>query len=325
MKGWWQKVRQLASTGKSVDDAPAVFSGPAVHLEAASTVAPDSRPLRPGVLFSPDSLRRAWLSIKQAGGGAGVDGVTIAHFEQSLESHLAELGEELRGGHYRPRPLRQVLVPKDKGGLRPLVLWALRDRIAQRAIYDLLAPRFEPHFLPCSFGFRRGRAVEDAIQQVTVHRNANLRWVVDADIKQCFDSIDSDLLMRLVKRQIKEPLLLRYVSGWLGADILNSADGLPRKAGASQGNVLSPLLANIYLHEFDRQLTQHKLALVRYADDFVICCRCKEEAQMALQHARQSLNQLKLEIHPQKTTIVHFDQGFGWLGYFFIRNECYRL
>ena len=89
--------------------------------------------------------------------------------------------------------------------------------------------------------------------------------------------------------------------------------------------MLSPLLANIYLHEFDRQLTQHHLGLVRYADDFVICCRRKEEAQTALQHTEQLLKQLKLEIHPQKTTIVHFDQGFGWLGYFFIRNECYRL
>jgi len=302
---------------------PTVFSGPA--FTPAQQAMTKHKPARTRTIFTLDAVRRAWLAIKQAGGGAGVDGETLAQFGAALEINLGELYQALASGGYRPKPVRQVLVPKEQGGLRPLALWALRDRIAQRTVYELLLPQFEPIFLPCSFGFRPERRVEDAVQQVVRHRNTNLRWVVDADIQRCFDEIDSDRLLHLLRARVREPLLLCYVAAWLHADILNSADGMPRKAGASQGNVLSPLLANLYLHEFDQALTRQNLALVRYADDFVICCRRKEEAQRAQDQVVQALAGLKLKVHPNKNQIVHFDQGFAWLGYFFIRNECYRV
>ncbi len=296
--------------------------------EGADLLLPKAGPIRSQPaerFFTPAALRRAWLAIKRAGGGAGVDGVSLAQFEKSLDTELEKLRDELVRGVYRPRPLRQVLVPKGDGGLRPLAIWALRDRIAQRAVYEILAPSFESIFLPVSFGFRPGLGVQDAVAQVARHRDENLRWVVDGDIEQCFDSIDRRRLFKLTAHRVQDRLLLGYVRGWLEADILNSADGVPRKAGASQGSALSPLLANIYLHEFDRALTGKKLALVRYADDFVICCRRKADAEAALQTTESALASLGLALNRHKSRIVHLDAGLGWLGYFFVRQECYRV
>ncbi|MEZ4864391.1 MAG: reverse transcriptase domain-containing protein [Caldilineaceae bacterium] len=279
----------------------------------------------PNQLFPTAALRRAWLAVKRTGGGAGVDGMTIQKFEADLEQELTQLRQQLISGDYTPRPIRRIMVPKASGGLRPLALWALRDRIAQRAIYDIIAPSFEVIFLPCSIGFRPGQGVQDAIQQVQALRDANLRWVVDADIKDCFDSIDATRLLALVAERVQDPLLLRYVERWLEAKIFNTADGVPRKAGASQGSVLSPLLANIYLHQIDVALTAQKLAVVRYADDLVICCQRKAEAQHALVALYDALRQWGLQLNEQKTQLVHFTQGFAWLGHFFVRDECYQL
>ncbi|GAB4520259.1 MAG: hypothetical protein Kow0047_31480 [Anaerolineae bacterium] len=276
-------------------------------------------------LFTEAAMRRAWRAVRRAGGGAGVDSVTIEAFEANLDEELRQLRQELIEGSYRPRPVRQVLVPKASGGLRPLAMWALRDRVAQRIVYDLIAPSFEAIFLPCSFGFRLGLGVEDAVRQVIAYRDEGLRWVVDADIKNCFDEIDPHRLMRLVARRVRHRLLRRYIRGWLEAKIFNSADGLPRHAGASQGSVLSPLLANVYLHEFDLWMTRRQLALVRYADDFVVCCRKRRDAEEAVEVAQEGLQRLRLSLNPAKSRVTHFDQGFAWLGYFFVRNECYRL
>jgi group II intron reverse transcriptase/maturase len=285
-------------------------------------------PIRPGAparFFTPDALQRAWLAVKRAGGGAGVDAVTLTTFAARLVDELGRLREELAAGRYRPRPVRRVLVPKPNGGLRPLALWALRDRVAQRAVYDIIAPSFETTFLPCSFGYRPGLGAEDAVREVLAYRDRNLRWVVDGDIQECFDSIPTDRLMGLVARRVEDPLLKQYVGGWLDAQILNGVDGTPAKAGASQGSVLSPLLANIYLHEVDRQLVARKLALVRYADDLVICCQRKTDAEVALTATNEALGAWGLRLNEHKTHIIHFDQGFAWLGYFLLRDECFRL
>jgi group II intron reverse transcriptase/maturase len=276
-------------------------------------------------LFSVAALRRAWLAVKRTGGGAGADGMTIQKFEANLTEELTELRRELVSGAYQPRLLRRLLAPKANGGLRPLVLWALPDRIAQRAVYDILAPCFEAIFLPCSLGFRPGLGVEEAVKRLQALRDENLRWVVDADIKDCFDSIDTQRLLPLVAARVQEPLLLRYVERWLEAKIFNTADGAPQKAGASQGSVLSPLLANIYLHQVDEALTQQQINLLRYADDMVVCCRRKSEAQHALVALHDALTQWGLRLHDRKTRVVHFNEGFTWLGYFFIRDECYRV
>lgn len=276
-------------------------------------------------LFSPEAVQRAWLTVKRAGGGAGMDGVTIAQFEANLTQELQELQRLLASGHYRPKPVRQVWVPKSRGGLRPLALWALRDRVAQRVLYDLLTPVFEPHFLPCSFGFRPGLGVQDAVAALQRQRDAGLRWVVDADIEDCFGAIPTGRLLALIGDRVHDRQLRRYVRGWLEADIMNSADGRPRKAGASQGSVLSPLLANVYLHQIDLLMTREGLAFLRYADDFVISCRRRREAEAALHFSEQALQRWGLRLNVHKSRIVHLDQGLAWLGYFFVGNACYVL
>ncbi len=283
------------------------------------------RPMPAERFFTPHALQRAWLAVKRAGGGAGVDDVTLAQFADRLDEELERLRAELIAGSYRPRPVRRVLVPKPNGGLRPLALWALRDRVAQRAVYDIIAPSFEAIFLPCSFGYRPGLGVEDAVRQVLAYRDQGRRWVVDGDIQDCFDSIPADRLAELVGRRVLDPLLRRYIGGWLDAQILNGVDGVPTKAGACQGSVLSPLLANVYLHEVDRLLVARKLALVRYADNLLICCRRKAEAEEAMAVADEALAAWSLRLNEHKTRIVHFDQGFAWLGHFMLRGECFRI
>lgn len=335
MRALWQWMRTRAGVGSRAQALQTHYAPPkppqhAALLEASRvdeiTVAPPvTRPQPPECLFTRNALQQAWRAVKQAKGGPGVDGVTIAQFDARLEEELATLQAELASGAYRPRPLRQVLVPKAGEGMRGLAIWALRDRVAQRVVYDLIAPVFEPYFLPCSFGYRPGLGVEQAVQRVIDHRNANLRWVVDADIMHCFDAIDERRLFGMVRQRVRDRLVLRYIEQWLKVQLLSSLDGKPRRAGASQGSVLSPLLANIYLHPLDQALTARGLALVRYADDFVICCRRRTDAQAAQMQAQATLRRLGLTLHPQKTQIVHFDQGFAWLGHFFIRNEYHRL
>jgi len=331
---WWPKLLSQWAQGKlpNLTDIAqtAVASSTPVQvtpLDGRRTMTPAGKlkTQAPERWFPLVGLRQAWLAVKAAKGGPGIDGVTLQQFEAALEGELAALRLELISGTYQPQPVRQVLVPKADVGMRTLAIWALRDRVAQRAVYDLLAPVFEADFLPCSFGFRRGYGVQDAIAALEQQRDNNLRWVVDADIQDCFEAIDSVRLLKLVARRVQDRLLLRYIAGWLHAQILNSADGVPKRAGTSQGNVLSPLLANIYLHEFDLRLMAHKLVLLRYADDFVICCRQKVEAERALQICRQALKPLGMQVNEKKTRIVHFDQGFSWLGYFWVRRECYRL
>lgn len=323
---WWQGTS--ARVDESHEPAPQTnVATPACNPPDAGVqvrTGPVPRTL-PEQLFSLAALRRAWLAVRGAGGGAGVDGMTIKVFSSRLDEELTSLQAELIDGRYRPQPLRQVLVPKESGGLRPLALWALRDRVAQRTVYEIIAPSFEVQFLACSFGFRPGLGVEDALRKLEEARDANRLWVVDGDIHHCFDEIDSRRLLGLVRQRVYDPLLLRYISGWLTQHILNSADGVPKAAGASQGSVLSPLLANIYLHRFDLEMIRRGLLLLRYADDFVICCQRKQEAQQALEMAKRALGRIGLRVSEGKTRIVHFDEGFEWLGYFLVQRRRYRV
>lgn len=319
------RTRFGSSVSERIQYAPRDFTGDMPEHQLLTAPYARSLSQHPSKLFSVAAFHHAWHSVKRAKGGAGVDRVTLEQFEANLQEEIGMLRAEMVSGQYRPRPLRQVLVPKRDEGLRTLVVWALRDRVAQRVVYDLISPVFEREFLACSFGFRSGLGVDDAVQRLLVLRDRKLRWVVDADIEHCFDSMHSGYLRRLVRRRIRNRLILAHIRRWLDAELLTSADGQPRSAGAAQGGVLSPLFANIYLHEMDRRLTAQNLALVRYADDFVICCRRKADAQTAHAAAGEALGRLGLRLHPYKTQITHFDEGFSWLGYFFIRNEHYRL
>lgn len=274
--------------------------------------------------FSLEAMRRAWRAVRANGGGPGVDGVDIAAFERCLEEELASLSRELQTGTYRPGPVLRIFVPKASGGLRPLAIWTLRDRVAQRAVYEALLPYFEPMFLDCSHGFRPGRSVETAVAAVKAGRDAGRRWVLDADIQECFERINPRRLMAMVRSRLPDRRLVHLVERWVFAGLLQ-ADGRIRAAGVSQGGVLSPLLANIYLHPFDLSMVRRGFFLVRYADDFVVLGRDPAEVERARAVAEQALSELDLRLHPQKMRMVSFDHGFKFLGHFFIRNEVYRL
>jgi RNA-directed DNA polymerase len=276
-------------------------------------------------LWSKDNLRRAWRKVKANGGGPGADGESLREFERNLQANLDELQAALRSGAYSPQPVRRVVVPKPSGGSRRLAILTVRDRIAQRVVYDALAPMYEDKFLDCSFGFREGRSTRDAVAAVLRWRDRGQRWVVDGDIKDCFENLDHRTLVSLVSRDVHDRRIVQLIEAWLRAQVFNDLSGRDPAAGTFQGGVISPLLANVYLHEFDAAMTRAGLSLVRYADDWVILAPKKSDAEAAMEAAARALERLKLALNPYKTRVAHFNQGFVFVGTFFIRNEHFLL
>lgn len=275
--------------------------------------------------YSMDALRRAWISVRANKGGSGADGETLDQFEVGMEENLARLAQELVGQTYRPHPVKQILVPKANANWRPLTLWAVRDRIAQRATYNYLEPIFDRQFLPCSFGFRNGRSTAHAAEAICAARQQGATWVLDADIKDCFGQMRSSIVLKqLAHWRVPYPLR-QLVRLWLHAQIGNAWPPDRTTVGASQGSVLSPLLCNLYLHPFDRAMQQGGITLVRYADDFVILSRRQVSIRWAYFWAAVNLKRLGLEMHPQKTRITTFSEGFQFAGWFFVREEMFEL
>lgn len=267
----------------------------------------------PEALFTMDALRRAWLLVRRNGQSPGTDKVTPAQFERRLESELAALRAELVEGRYQPRPVQRFYQLKPSGKKRPLTIWAVRDRVAQRVVLEFLTPLLEEVFLDCSYGFRPGRRIDDAVQAVRDAMRANLHWIVDADITECFDSIPPDLMQAQVKAFVHGELPARLIGQWLRTPIAAQPG---KQAGVSQGGVISPLLTNLYLHRFDQIVTSALPAtrLVRFADDYVILCRRKQEAESALELSQRALALLKMRVNDAKTRVIHADAGFTFLG-----------
>ena len=279
---------------------------------------------RPHPVFSEEALWRAWRAVRANGGAPGSDNLDLATFEARLDERLATLRAELTNGSYRPQRVISFSVRKASGGMRPLALWAVRDRVAQRAVYDWLEPQFEREFLDCSHGYRPGRSVDTAVASVVAARDEGLRWVMETDIRQCFDSIDPLLLIEILRRRRLRYDVRWLLELWLMAPVVGP-DGARRPVGVAQGNVLSPLLCNLYLHPFDEIVTGQGRRLVRYADDLVILTRKRHEALAAQAETTGALAKLRLEVKPDKTAIRSFDEGFKFLGVFFIRNEHYKV
>jgi len=276
----------------------------------------------PERLFSMNALRRAWTQVRRSGKAAGTDGMTIDAFEARLNHELNRLRQQIVGGTYSPQPLRQYFIEKKSGKLRPIRIWSLRDKVAQRVVVDAITPVLEAHFLDCSYGFRPGRSVQQAVEAVTILRDAGQRWVLDADISECFDSIDLQLLMGQVRRVVSTEIFVSLIEDWLYTLIAGSNKVGQQIAGVSQGGVISPLLANLYLHRFDEMLLAAlpQSRLIRFADDFITLNASDEEAVWSLEVARRSLENLRLKLNMRKTRIVHFDEGFSFLGYRFHGN-----
>ena len=397
-------------------------------------------------LCHPETLHAAWRKVRANKGGPGSDGVTIQQFEANLTKHLRQLSREIAEERYYPLPVQKFTMKKANGSTRELSVLALKDRIVQRAVCDLISPIYEAKFLDCSFAYRPNRGVPHAIAQVTAIRAEGYQWVVHADIENFFDRMDTHLLMRFLRASLEEPLILRLIQMWLdmggilqpsklpawsthientvhhlgegvehvinqllqrtpniehysehpdiltddewpldepeiathaaplahtGKEMLTNLgrDGLllllanakrlwkplatkqlfiiaplvvaalaaptvgsivkermgrPRKIGILQGSPLSPVLANIYLHPFDKAMHRAGIRMVRYADDLLLLCRSEGRARHALQHAQKQLATLKLELNPKKTHIADFDNGIEFLGHIFDADGCYQ-
>ena len=272
----------------------------------------------------------AWKKVKANQGGAGIDGQTIADFEADLGNNLYKLWNRMASGSYFPSAVRRVDIPKASGGTRPLGIPTVADRIAQMVAKQWLEPELEKHFHPDSYGYRPGKSAHQALEQ-TRKRCWRNDWVLDLDIKAFFDSIDHDLLMRALRRHTDQRWVLLYVERWLTAPVaMPDGEVLERDLGTPQGGVISPLLANLFLHyAFDMWMAREfpNIPFARYADDAVCHCRSERQAKYLRYALERRLAQCGLTLHPAKTKIVYCQDSdrrerypntsFDFLGYSF--------
>jgi len=271
-------------------------------------------------VYSLKTLNIAWEQVKSNKGSAGIDKVSIEKFELKAEIYLKELEQSLREHSYNPQPVKRVYIPKAGGKKRPLGIPVVKDRIVQTAIKMVIEPIFENEFLDSSYGFRPNRGCKDALREVDNLLKDGYSWVLDADLQSYFDTIPHNNLMRLLEEKISDQSLLNLVQKYLKQNIIDGVKNWIPIAGTPQGAVLSPLLANIYLHPMDVMLTNLGLKVVRYADDFVILSKTEQEAKMALEKVKEWVNKFGLTLHPDKTHIGNAlikGQGFEFLGYRF--------
>jgi group II intron reverse transcriptase/maturase len=274
-----------------------------------------------------DVLWQAWVNVATNHGAPGIDEVTIdsvgAGGIEGVRSFLDSLANEVKAQSYRPQPLRRVNIPKagKPGETRPLGIPSLRDRVLMSAAKLVLEPIFEADFSPASFGFRPKRSAHDALEVIRKSANSGAHWVLDADIKSCFDEIDQDALMVLIERRVSDRAMLKLLASWLRAGIIEGGVYFDISSGTPQGSPISPLLCNIALSVLDEELTKTRRRtgkLIRFADDWVVLCSTKERAEVARSIAETVLATLGLRVHPEKTRIVNLTkgaEGFDFLGF----------
>ena len=269
----------------------------------------------------------AWEKVKANRGSGGVDGQTLQAFEEQLDPQLDRLQSELTEETYKPQPVRQVPIPKagKPGEFRTLGVPTIYDRVCQQALLNRLEPIFEPVFDEANFGYRRGRSTKDAMRKVWKEIQSGREWIVDADLKDFFGSVDHEKLLTLVAQRIADGRVLRLIRAMLKAGSYGKGRLFPSKRGTPQGSVVSPLLSNILLTPFDQEMRSKGFQLTRFADDWVITCHSEAEAHAAIAAALRILKELGVELHPQKTRVVHVQHGFEFLGYKIKRGKRLKL
>lgn len=267
-------------------------------------------------LLNEKTLLKAFKSVKASGGTGGIDNQDIGDFALELETNISLLVRELRNKTYSPQPVKRVEIEKENGGIRLLGIPAVRDRVVQQAVLDILGPIYEEDFHPSSYGYRPGRSCHQAISKATMFiRKYDLKYVTDMDLSKCFDTLDHDLILKFVRKRVTDGSIIGLIDNFLKSGVVTEKGLEKTEIGSPQGGVISPLLANIYLNEFDQFMKSRNYRIIRYADDILILCKSKRSAEHALEVAGNFLEKkLKLKVNREKTHVTHSFRGVKYLG-----------
>jgi RNA-directed DNA polymerase len=276
-------------------------------------------------VYKLENLRSAYAQVRRNGGAAGIDHISVERFGRDLEQQLTHLRQELQDGRYQPKAARRVWIDKPGStAKRPLGIPTVRDRVVEAALKNVLEPIFEREFRPCSHGFRPGRGCKSALREVDQRLKTDHLTVVEVDIQRYFENIDHEKLLALIAERVSDGRVLELIASMLKRGVIEEHDFQASKQGTPQGGVISPLLANIYLHGLDQELQQAGYHLVRYADDLVILCLQDGQARDVQDHLEGWMKDMGLQLHPEKTGVVDMRKPGAWfefLGYRFMRGK----
>ena len=275
--------------------------------------------------LSPDNFQQAWEKVARKKGCAGIDNQTIKDFSRQEDLYLTKLRRSVGNGTYIPNSYKQVTIPKSHNSWRELKIPTVKDRIVQQALLNVLHPIIDPQFSDSSFAYRPNISYLQAVEKVSYWRDRDYHWVLDADIVKYFDRIQHRRLLVEVRKKIDCPNIICLIKLWLSVKTLTKEGTQVVTPGISQGSVISPLLANIYLDEFDRIIDASDFQLVRYADDFVLLFRSHQQLTITYQAIAQLLNSFGLTLHPEKTKMTNFERGFCFLGHQFDKNSVTKI
>lgn len=269
-------------------------------------------------------MTKAFKAVKKNRGACGIDKVTIEMYQANLAENQLSLMKGMKKGTYQPIPLRRINIPKGDGKVRPLGIPSVKCRIAQEVIRRLINSTFENRFHENSFGFRPGRSCHQAVERVMHYVQQGYKYIVDVDIKGFFDNIPHNLIMTSIAARISDGNILDLIGRFLNSGVIEEGEFKPTTRGTPQGGVISPLLANIALDHLDWYLDAKRYRFVRYADDFVVLCKTMPEAERALDEIKTYLEQMELQVSPEKTKICRYSEGFNFLG-FTIKSKSIQM